>query len=491
MTILEGNLEEEVEKEDSKVKKIIPSFLSLLFFVSLWERFSYYGMRALLVLYLTSHLGFVDTKAYAIYSVFAAIGYAVPVLSGILADKFLGFRSLVIIGSIVITIGHVSMFLSSFDSEFIFLGLALIAVGTGLFKGNATSLLGACYKNNDPERSRGFTLFYVGVNLGAFSASILCGYIAAIYGWEYGFSLAGFGMVLGLVAFIRYQFVLGNVGLAPMKISKSIYIFVFISSLLLSVLVSQMIKYSEYSGNFLQYFAAFIFAVFSVIVMRQKKEDRIRLIALSVFLLFTMLFFALEMQLGSLINLFSSRNVDGNIFGFKIPAAVSQSINPFSIIIFGLLISRFLNVSSKYDIHKFAFGLFTMAICFAILYLGCVNADINGQVGYAYLFIGLAFMSLGEIFIGPIIQAQASLLAPKHMKGLVMGLVMLALAMSNLAGMVISEFMSVPSVNGEVNALESLEIYKLGFEKIAKINVLFTIIFLTFYRFLNKVISKA
>ena len=331
MTILEGNLEEEVEEKNSKVIKMVPSFLSLLFFVSLWERFSYYGMRALLVLYLTSHLGFADAKAYAVYSVFAAIGYAVPVLSGILADKFFGFRSLVIIGSMVITLGHISMFLSSFDSEFIFLGLALIAVGTGLFKGNATSLLGACYKQNDPERSRGFTLFYVGVNIGAFSASILCGYVAAMYGWEYGFSLAGFGMVLGLFAFIRYQFIFGNVGLPSIKVSKSLYLFVVFASLVLSLLVSQMIKYSEYSGSFLQYFAALFLVIFAIIIIKQKKEDKIRLIALSVFLLFTMLFFALEMQLGSLINLFAARNVQGSIFGFEIPASVSQSINPFSI----------------------------------------------------------------------------------------------------------------------------------------------------------------
>jgi POT family proton-dependent oligopeptide transporter len=147
--------------EQSKKITKLPNFLKLLFFVEMWERFSYYGMRGLLVIFLTSQLGFKDERAYAIYSVFAAIGYAGPVLAGLLADKLVGFRNMILSGGILITLGHATMSLIELKSDLIYVGLALIAVGTGMFKGNITNLLGACYASHDPERSRGLTLFYV------------------------------------------------------------------------------------------------------------------------------------------------------------------------------------------------------------------------------------------------------------------------------------------------------------------------------------------
>ena len=135
---------------------------------------------------------------------------------------------------------------------------------------------------------------------------------------------------------------------------------------------------------------------------------------------------------------------------------------------------------------KFGFGIFAMAICFGILYLGCLSADANSKVNYIYLFLGLSFMSLGELFIGPIVQSQATILAPPHLRGFVMGILMLFLAFSNLAGILIAKFISVPNVNGKINIEESLRIYQDGFYNIAIINIFFTLAFMVFYKFLNK-----
>jgi POT family proton-dependent oligopeptide transporter len=468
-------------------KERLPSFLKLLFFVELWERFSYYGMRALLVLFLTSNLGFADQRAYSVYSVFAAICYMIPVISGILADKLFGSRNMVLIGAIVMILGHISMVFVSIDTDLIFLGLALIATGTGLFKGNITALLGECYEADDSSRSQGFTLFYVGVNLGSFLASISCGYIAAIYGWEYGFGLAGIGMIIGLGIFLKFQYILQSKGTAKREIPYYYIIFAILSAFVGGFFIAQLLKYSEYFGNILQYFGVVILTCFVMIMLRQEKEQRKKLIALTILIIFTMLFFALEMQLGSFINLFTHRNVQDHIFGIYIPASISQAINPLAIIIFGFMIGKYDKLGKKYDMAKFGFGIFAMAICFAILYLGCLNANAESKVGYIYLFFGLAAMSLGEIFIGPIVQAQATLLAPTHLRGFIMGILMLFLAFSNLAGIIISKFVSVPEMDGKIDLAMSLQIYEAGFAKIAIVNILFTLIFLLFYKFLVRV----
>ncbi|WP_375326889.1 peptide MFS transporter [Candidatus Tisiphia endosymbiont of Nemotelus uliginosus] len=473
----------------SKTDKF-PPFLKILFFVEMWERFSYYGMRSLLVLFLTSNLGFEDAKAYAIYSLFAAIGYAGPVLGGFIADKLMGFRNMVMLGGIIITAGHVSMTLVELKPELIYFGLTLIAVGTGMFKGNVTNLLGSCYQEDDPERSRGFSLFYVSVNVGSFLAAISCSYIAYLYGWHYGFGLAGIGMFIGLITFTKFQYLLGENGISPRPdlMTKAVFSMMLVGSCFVAILVSNMLKYSEFFANILILIGVTVFGIFAYMILRSSKEQRKKLIALSILLIFFTCFFALEMQLGSLINLFAERNVVSMLLGTKIPASISQAINPLSIIILGVLLGFYMKFDKKYATSIFAFGLLTMPICFFILYIGCLNADLQGKVGYLYLVTAISFMSLGELCIAPLIQEQASLLAPKNLKGFVMGIVMLAAAFANLAGIIISKFMSIPTVNGEVDCLQSLEIYQEGFWKIAIFNLGLAALFVLFGRFVHKVI---
>lgn len=486
---------QEYTKQISKRIEKLPSFLKLLFFVEMWERFSYYGMRALLVIFLTSHLGFEDTKAYAIYSVFAAIGYMGPVLGGVLADKLLGFRNMVLIGGTIIVLGHSFMLLMEFKQDLIYLGLSLIAVGTGMFKGNITNLLGSCYREQDPERNRGFTLFYVGVNLGSFLSAISCGLVAQLYGWNYGFGLAGVGMVIGMITFIKFKYVLEGKSLSTRSniIKKKVlgvkttYV-IFAGCILFARIISKVIMYSETFGNILALAGTLIFTIFAYIIFKSPAEQRRNLVALSILIAFFMLFFALEMQLGSLINLFTHRNVVDKVFDVQIPATISQAINPLSIIVLGLILGFYMRFDPKYSTAIFAFGILTIPICFFVLYIGCVHANSEGKVEYLYLLIAISFMGLGELCIAPLLHEQTTLRAPKGLKGLIMGIAMLALAFSNLGGIIIAKFMSIPSINGEVNPLQSLAIYQEGFLDIALFNLGLVALFLLFYRFINKVI---
>lgn len=472
-------------------------FLALLFFAEMWERFSYYGMRALLVLFLISELGFEDAKAYAIYSLFCAIGYAGPVISGYLADKFMGFRNMVIIGGVLMTIGNGIMTLVVHDPHLIYLGLGFVAVGTGMFKGNITSLLGSCYKEDDRERDKGFTLFYVSVNIGSFCASIACGYVAHIYGWHYGFGLAGIGMAIGTTTFICFQHVLGDSGTAtrPDLMKRKIlglkpYTAVVLGCAVLAFAISNMLMSSEIFAHVLSLFGAGILGILTYIMLKLSPEERRDMIALMILIFFLMCFFALEMQLGSLINVFTDRNVAGEVFGITVPAAVSQALNPLSVILLGGVIGSCMKFNQKYATMQCAIGLSTMVICFLVLYIGCIEADENSKVGYIYLVISMSFMSLGELCIAPLIQAQTTLLSPKRFRGFMMGVNMLSLAFANLLGIVLAKFMSVPSVDGEVDAMQSLIVYKDGFLHITAFNLGVLAVFMMFFPFLHKVITR-
>lgn len=486
-----------IGKNDREIIRY-PKFLKLIFFVEMWERFSYYGMRALLVLFLTSHLGFSDVKAYAIYSLFAAIGYTGPVIGGILADKLMGFRNMIFIGGIVITIGHICMTFVGLNTFLVYLGLALIAIGTGLFKGNITNLLGSCYKDNDPNRERGFTLFYVGINLGSFFSSILCAFVASNYGWDYGFGLAGIGMFIGLVVFPKFQHILRASGISPrpdlmnkkLFFGMNLFTITIVASFALAFLVSKMLESAEFFANILSIVGLVVFGIFAYIVMKSSSIQRQNLIALAIMIFFLMCFFGLEMQLGSLINLFTARNIDNEILGIMIPASVSQAINPISIVLIGSLLGTYMKFDRKYSTLMLGLGLVTLVICFIVLYIGCTNADNKSKVGYLYLIVAISFMSLGELCIAPLVQSQATLLAPKNLRGFIMGIVMLSLAFSNLAGIILSKFMSVPSVEGKVDLTESLTIYKAGFLDITLFNLGIVGLFLVCSVFLHKVLSR-
>jgi POT family proton-dependent oligopeptide transporter len=474
-------------------KEKMPDFLKTLLAIEMWERFSYYGMRSLLVLFLTSHLGWHDKDAYAIYSLFAAIGYAGPSIAGIIADKLLGFRNMVKLGAMIMILGHFTLAFIDLNGKLLYLGLALIAIGTGFFKGNAVNLLGACYGTKDSYK--GFNLFYVSIQVGSFAASIICGYIANIYGWHFGFAAAGVGMALGLITFLKFEYTLQNYGLMPeTKFKNKTYyglsplVLTFLMGLIISAIFAFFLQQPNELTKAITYLMLFIFAVFGYIVLTSAPQQRKELLALSILIIFLMCFFGIEMQLGSLINLFVSRNVDKEILGYNIPASVFQALNPCYIIIMGMIINYLPN-ANKYTLTKFAIGVSTIALCFAVLYLGLEFADSQGQMPVLFLFVGIAFMSLGELLIGPSINQQTVRLAPKHLKGFVMGIMMMSLSFSNLAGIEIAKFMSVPSIDGTIDSLMSLEIYKAGFFKIIMVNIGFFVAFLMCIPFLRKVIK--
>ena len=243
--------------------------------------------------------------------------------------------------------------------------------------------------------------------------------------------------------------------------------------------------------NLLNYAGVAACFILAYIIVKLTNEQRKKILALIILVIFTMIAMSLEMQLGSLMNLFAERNVVETILGFSVPAAVSQAINPFSVIIFGLIASSYFKFDKKYGLIKFASGLLCMALAFIVLYISCLNANSDNRVGYYYLFASISIISLSEVFIIPFIQERVCALSPNHLRGFMMGVLMLSLAFSNMAGILISKFASIPSVSGEVDNFKSLMIYKSIFLDIAKFNLGVFLIFLLLIPFINWLMNSS
>lgn len=465
----------------------------LICFVEAWERFSYYGMRALLVLFLTSQLGFQDVKAYSVYSLFAAIGYAVPVLAGFLADRVLGFQRTLILGGFVLCFGHAALAFTCENQSTVYLGLALITVGTGFFKGNVTNLLGTIYDAQDPERNKAFTWFYVSVNIGGAIAAIVCGVVAKSFGWHYGFGIAGFGMLISTLVFLKFRYLLGDNGLKPNVIEKKEISFGIQKSILIAFLVCMasffMLSNAELTTKYFSQTGLIMLVIVLFVFFRHTPEERKDMAVLFVLTFFTMLFFAVEMQLGSFINLFTERNVDKAIFGWEVPAASLQSINPIAIIFLGSIFAGvFAKLGNAWNIKRFALGLLVNALCFVVIYSGCLASN-NGEVKIIYLIVGMLFMGFAEIAMAPVIQSLITVMSPAGIRGFMMGLLMFALSYSNMIGLVVSKFMAVPKEE-VANKMVSLGIYQNGFLNITVVSFLVLAVFTIFIPWLNKRVLK-
>lgn len=310
-----------------------PKQLALLFFTEMWERFSFYGMRALLMLFMVQQLQYADVKANLIYGTYTALVYLMPLFGGIAADKILGYRKAIILGGVLMAVGHLVLAVPTEWS--FFAGMAFLISGNGFFKPNISSMVGKLYAPDDARRDSAFSIFYMGVNLGAAIGGLLCGYIGQKINWHYGFGLAGIFMVVGLITFVIGQKSLGNIGLVPKNekgeaVAKQNQIFVYVISLAIVPLFIFLFNHYTLMGKIM--FPICIIATITMVAIayQQEKEARDRMLTAIVLVAFSVLFWAFYEQGGGSLNLYTERNV--NTFGFP-AAAINNFINPFYIIL--------------------------------------------------------------------------------------------------------------------------------------------------------------
>ena len=353
-----------------------PKALYLLFAVKMWECFSFYGMRALMVLYLVNQLGMDDLRAYGIYAIYGALVEFGGVLGGRVADRLLGLRKAIVYGGWLIAAGHICLAISEHSWAF-FGGLALIVIGSGLFSTNISALLGAFYEEGDARREQGFTLFYMGINVGALLASLLCGIIGETYGWHYGFGLAAVGMVAGNILFLCSRNLLEDkgefVGENPLPREKILGTLLTIAAL---PICAMMIAWENIFMQILPclYMVSFLYIGRKMALSGSFTIEKLVKIGMSLAAL--ALFFAAEDQTASALLVFSGRYATETLAGVSIHASTLLSINPFVIIAGGMIMSWL-----KWNNERLVVvGLLLAAAVFAALTAACCLPNAEGLV---------------------------------------------------------------------------------------------------------------
>lgn len=516
-----------------------PRGLVILFFTEMWERFSYYGMRGLLILYLTQHFLFSDEKSSVMYGAYTALVYIMTIVGGTLADRYLGQRKAVTFGAILLVLGHFGMAFEGSGSKeimtyegaeyqltldgrggdanqiiisdtgeslisfnegatamiiadpaavglpaeisrdayttrvereemyvyILYLSLALIIAGVGYLKANISTIVGALYGIEDKRRDSGFTLFYMGINLGSFLSSITCGILGIVYGWAWGFGLAGIGMGLGLVVFLWGQSWLEGKAdppsveklkekvLGPINVELACYLagIGIIAVSMLIVMNSEIIPDWFVGGLGLAVLAGLI--VYTVVNLQGVERDR--MFAALYFILAQIPFWALFEQAGSSLNLFTDRLVDRTIFGWPVPAPVFQFLNAGYIVIFAPILAWLWVTLAKKNREpstpvKFAFGVFLAGLGFLSLVAGIGSSGATGLTAVYFIFLIYWIHTMGELMVSPVGLSSVTKLAPARVVGMSMGAWFLYSGLSNYLAGVIARATGAETIGGQL-----------------------------------------
>lgn len=422
-----------------------PKGLFVLFFAEMWERFSYYGMRALLIFYLTQHWLFSDSESGIIYGAYTALVYITPVLGGYLADRYLGQRKAVLFGAVLLTFGHFLMGVEgdggrgSAALSLFWLALAFIIVGSGFLKANISVIVGQLYPRTDVRRDGAYTIFYMGINLGAALGSLLCGYLGQTYGWSYGFGAAGVGMLLGLVVFVAFKPLLMGRGEPPAPLSKTREFTLYCVGTLAVGLIWLLIQYQDLVGWILLVAGAILVGyVVLTAVIRLPPHDRDRIFA-AMFLIFgSILFWALFEQAGSSLNLYTDRHVDRS----GVPASMFQSINAIYIVLLGPVFAGLWTWLARHGLEpstpaKFGLAMMQLGAGFLVLVAGAALGASGAKTAVIFIFLIYLLHTTGELCLSPVGLSAMNRLAPAHMASLIMGTWFFASAAGNFtAGLI-------------------------------------------------------
>ena len=428
-----------------------PIGLYVLFFTEMWERFSYYGMRALLVIYMIAQaghkdgagLGWTEVEALKLYGWYVMLVYVVSIPGGILADKVLGQRKAVMIGAFILVLGHGTL---AIEASWAFLtGLGLIILGVGMLKPNISTMVGGLYKKGDIRRDKGFSIFYIGINLGSLLATTFIGLIVAKWGWHAGFGTAGVAMLFGLMVYIWGQKYIEHVGNKPTEQEKKddvslvaifsnifkspIHLVVFIVMLVLSLYAGFTFEGVDHWG----YGALFIFLSFVVGLMMmiyQSLETRIekdRILVVLLSFLIVIVFWGAFEQAGGLMSIYTEQKTDRMLLGYLIPTPMFQGLNAGFIILFAVAVANFwakrkLKGKEASALFKMAIGTVIMGFGFIFMVFAAREYGIKGHSGMHWLVLAYLFHTIGELSSSPVSLSFVTKLAPVKYASLMMGL---------------------------------------------------------------------
>ena len=443
-----------------------PKGLYMLFFAEMWERFSYYGMRALLIFYLTQHWLFNDSKSNLIYGAYTSLVYITPVLGGYLADRYLGQRKAVLFGGILLAIGHSLMAVEGVGGQsdptinVFWAALAFIIVGSGFLKANISVMVGQLYKLTDVRRDGAYTIFYMGINLGAAIGTILVGYLGQTIGWGYGFGLAGIGMLAGLVVFVLGKKALRGAGEAPAALSKSKEMSLYAIGLGAVAVIWALVQYQDVIQTLLIVSGVSLLGYVLFESFKLEKEPRERMFAILFLIALNPLFWGLFEQAGGSMNLFTDRFVDRA----GVPASIFPSINPIYIILLAPMFAALWVALGKRGLEpsapaKFGLALAQMGLANLVLVWGAEAFGVAAMTPVIFVFLYYLLATTGELCLSPVGLSAMNRLAPSYLASLIMGAWFYMTAVGNFVAGKIGE--ATGGHGGEMSKEKLLDIYQM------------------------------
>jgi len=443
-----------------------PKGLYMLFFAEMWERFSYYGMRALLIFYLTQHWLFNDSKSSLIYGAYTSLVYITPVLGGYLADRYLGQRKAVLFGGVLLAAGHSLMAVEGVGGQsdpainVFWAALAFIIVGSGFLKANISVMVGQLYKMTDIRRDGAYTVFYMGINVGAAIGTILVGYLGQTIGWGWGFGLAGIGMLGGLIVFVLGKSALNGAGEAPVPLTKSKEWGLYGIGLASVAVIWALVQYQSVIQSLLVVSGVALLGYVLFESFKLEKEPRERMFAILFLIALNPLFWGLFEQAGGSMSLFTDRYVDRG----ATPASLFQSINPIYIILLAPLFAALWQWLGKRGKEpsapaKFGLALAQMGLANLVLVWGAQSFGVAAMTPVIFVFLYYLFATTGELCLSPVGLSAMNRLAPSHMASLIMGAWFYMTAVGNFVAGKIGE--ATGGHGGEMSKAKLLDIYEL------------------------------
>ena len=461
-----------------------PKQLWYLFFSEMWERFSFYGMRGMLVIFMVSQLAMNDKVANLQYGATQAFVYAFTFIGGLFADKILGYRKSLFWGGLLMIAG--SIILAINPQQFFFFGISFTIIGTGFFKPNISTIVGKLYKDDDHRRDAGFSLFYAGVNLGALIGGYICIAVAngslwtslvpAHLRWNIAFGFAAVVMVVSLLTFTQTQKSLGDIGLSPLKEApsskrKRLEIVTYIGSLLIIPVIMTMVSNTDYTDIFM-----FIIGPASLLYLFYEmrsfnKEENKKLLAALVFIIFSIFFWAFFEQSGGSLSLFAAHNLNNTVLGIPLdPNGVNNSANSFFVIAFAAIVGLVWLWLNKRKLEpntvvKFGLGFLFLAGGFAVFYYTKFFADANGRTSLDLFTFGWFIITFGELCLSPIGMSAMTKLSPQKTQAVIMGMWFLASAYGQYFAGLLGANIAEASTNA--SNLEKLSVYADGYKQLA------------------------
>ncbi|WP_419555409.1 peptide MFS transporter [Sphingomonas arenae] len=444
-----------------------PKGLYMLFFAEMWERFSYYGMRALLIFYLTKHWLFDDGKSNLIYGAYTSLVYITPLLGGYLADRYLGQRKAVLFGAVLLTAGH---FLMAFEGtggqsdptiNIFWAALAFIIVGSGFLKANISVMVGQLYPLQDVRRDGAYTIFYMGINVGAAIGTIIAGYLGETYGWAYGFGAAGVGMLLGLVVFVLGKGTLNGAGEAPRPLSRQKEFTLYGVGVASIAVIWGLVQYQDVIQTLLIISGIGLLGYVLFEAFRLEPHARDRIFAILFLISLNPVFWGLFEQAGGSLNLYTDRYVDRA----GVPASLFQSINPIYIILLAPLFAWLWVFLGRRGMEpsapaKFGIALLQVGASFLVFVWGATAFGAGPELLTPVLFVFLIYLlqTTGELCLSPVGLSAMNRLAPKFMASLIMGAWFYMTAVGNFVAGKIGE--ATGGHDGEMTKEGTLAVYQ-------------------------------